>query len=379
VILNTHHQKKIGKDTKMKYSDMKQALQREEIREREEEVNGEKFTIVSYMVASPDLWDVENATEARGITFNSNGDCVCRTMPKFFNIDENKYTQMADLNFSGAVAFDKLDGSMITPVRLSDGSIRLKTKKSFYSDVALNAQKFFESQQNLIELCNHFLDNGMTPTFEFESPSSQIVVDQTHDKMTLLLARHIKTGQEIYYGSLKAIAEYYGVPIVKSYPVGNIQEYMDRAEVEEGYEGWVFLLSNGQRVKKKIKWYLTRHRLTSYHERNIFDLIVNEEIDDLMPILEKKDGAIDTVNEISHRIAHLYKEAEKEAENLCTGWIVSDISLAEIGKNFSNNKYFGLAIKLYKNQEPDFKSFVVKNYRKDFHTNAVFWGFDTDA
>lgn len=154
---------------------------------------------------------------------------------------------------------------------------------------------------------------------------------------------------------------------------------MDRAEVEEGYEGWVFLLSNGQRVKKKIKWYLTRHRLTSYHERNIFDLIVNEEIDDLMPILEKKDGAIDTVNEISHRIAHMYKEAEKEAKNLCTCWIVSDISLAEIGKNFSNNKYFGLAIKLYKNQEPDFKSFVVKNYRKDFHTNAVFWGFDVDV
>lgn len=363
----------------MKYSDMKQALQREEIREREEEVNGEKFTIVSYMVASPDLWDVENATEARGITFNSNGDCVCRTMPKFFNIDENKYTQMADLDFSGAVAFDKLDGSMITPVRLSDGSIRLKTKKSFYSGVALNAQKFFETQQNLIELCNHFLDNGMTPTFEFESPNSQIVVDQTHDKMTLLLARHIKTGKDISYDSLKAIAEYYGVPIVKSYPVGNIQEYMDRAEVEEGYEGWVFLLSNGQRVKKKIKWYLTRHRLTSYHERNIFDLIVNEEIDDLMPILEKKDGAVDIVNSISHRIAHLYKEVESQSEELVNQWKSQELTLPVIGKTYSSNPLFSLAIRLYKGQEPDFKNYVSRFYRDSFESRPLFWGFDVDA
>lgn len=363
----------------MNYADMKRALEREEIRERHESVGDEEFTIVSYMVATPDLWDVPNAVEARGITFDASGSCVCRTMPKFFNINENKYTQMANLDFTGAVAFDKLDGSMITPVRLKDGSIRLKTKKSFYSDVALQAQQFFDTQDNLIAFVNHMLDNGITPTFEFESPSSQIIVEQTQDKITLLLARHIKTGQDISYDSLKGIAEHYNVPIVNAYPVDDIQDYMARAEVEEGYEGWVFLLANGQRVKKKTKWYLARHRLTSYSERNIFDLILNEEIDDLMPIFEQKEGAVDIVNDIGHRVAHLFKETADAAESLVAEWVSRGLSLSDIGKNYPTHKYFHLAIKLFKNQDPGFKAFIAKNYRSEFHTRSIFWGFDVDA
>lgn len=363
----------------MKYEDMKEALLRDEIREREEEINGEQFKIVSYMVATHDLWDVKNATEARGITFNANGDCVSRTMPKFFNINENKYTQLIDLDFTGAVAFDKLDGSMVTPVRLNDGTLRLKTKKSFYSDVALNAQRFFDAQPKLNDIVNHFLDNNITPTFEFESPDSQIVIDQTENKMTLLLARHTKTGQDISYETLVNIANYYDVDIVKSYDGSDINSYIERAKTEEGIEGWVFLLSNGQRVKLKTSWYLQRHRLTSYHERNIFDLIISEEIDDLMPLFEQKQGAVETVNDIGHRIAHMFKEAETQTQSLVDYWKSEGYELAYIGKNYSNNEYFSLAMRLFKGQEPDWKKFIVNRHRNDFRTRSLFFGFDTDA
>ena len=363
----------------MKYLDMKTALERDEVRERSEEINGEQFNIVCYMVATPDLWDVENAVEARGITFNDKGDCVCRTMPKFFNINENKHTQLHELDFNGAVAFDKLDGSMVTPVRLKDGTLRLKTKKSFYSDVALNAQRHFEVNPKLNDLVNHLLDNGITPTFEFESPDSQIVIEQTENKMTLLLARHIETGQDVPFYSLVDVAAMYGVPIVNSYEGSDINSYIERAKTEEGIEGWVFLLKSGQRVKLKTDWYLARHRLTNYHERNIFDLVINEEIDDLMPLLEQKSGAVETVNEVGHRIARLFKEAERHATEMVNYWKSNNLALPEIGKGFSQDKHFSLAIKLFKGQEPDFKKFVVNHHRDEFHTRPLFFGFDTDA
>ncbi len=362
----------------MHFNDLSVLLQREEIRVRDESVLGEKLNIVCYMVASPDLWDVEHSTEARGIVFNEQGDCVCRTMEKFFNINENKHSQLSDLDFTDAIAFDKLDGSMISIVEVN-GVLLCKTKKSFYSDVAKQAQSYFDKNKRLQDFSKHMIDNGFTPTFEFESPNSQIVVEQTEDKMTLLLARHVKTGKYADFSTLKSMAEVYDVPVVNGVACHDINKYISLVDSLEGVEGWVFLLKSGQRVKLKTKWYLLRHRLTSYHTRNIFDLIIEEEIDDMMPVFEMKPGAMDVVNEISHRIAHLFKETELKTEALCKEWTDKGLSLREIGQNYSQNPYFSLAMSLYKEREPEFKKFVIKNYRKDFDTKPVFWGFDVDA
>ena len=362
----------------MNIQDMQQALDRDEIRVRVEEVDGEQFSIVSYMVATPDLWEVPNAIEARGITFDSQGNCVCRTMEKFFNINENQYTQLSDLDFNGAIAYEKLDGSMITVVQIGDRLV-CKTKKSFYSDVAINAQRFFDSNENLQQFSKHLIDNGFTPTFEFESPDSQIVVEQYVDQMTFLCARHIKTGKYMDFDAASAIASYYSVNVVSWQNCHNIHEFIEHAKVVEGIEGWVFLLQSGQRVKLKTAWYLARHRLTSYTERNVFDLILNEEIDDLMPLFEKKADALEKVNAIGHRIAHLMKEVESQSEELVNQWKSQELTLPVIGKTYSSDPLFSLAIRLYKGQEPDFKNYVSRFYRDSFESRPLFWGFDVDA
>lgn len=372
----------------MNINDMKLALKREEIRVRNETVDGVNLSIVSYMVATPDLWDVENALEARGVTFDEQGNCIARTMEKFFNVGENKHTQLSESDFLGSYVFDKLDGSMISVVMIN-GKLFAKSKKSFYSDVALMAQKFIDINQSYQEFCKSIIASGYTPTFEFESPNAQIVVEQKEEKMTLLLVRDIESGKYLEFDRLVNWAKEYNVPVVNGmyfddfyngFLVSPDENFLDflRKNVKD-VEGWVFLLSTGQRVKLKTDWYLLRHRLTSYHERNIFDLIINEEIDDIMPLIEKKDGAVDIVNQIGHRIAHFYKITIDETVSLVNLWKEQNLSLSEIGKTYSGSIYFGLAIKLFKEQEPDYKKFVVNTYRKDFHTKAVFWGFDTDS
>ena len=49
------------------------SIKHEEIRHKEEIVDGVKVHIFHYMIATPGLFDSEIARECRGITFNDNG------------------------------------------------------------------------------------------------------------------------------------------------------------------------------------------------------------------------------------------------------------------------------------------------------------------
>jgi hypothetical protein len=93
----------------------------------------------------------------------------------------------------------------------------------------------------------------------------------------------------------------------------------------------------------------------------------------------QKDGAVEIVYEVGHRIAHMFKEAERHATEMVNYWKSNGLTLPEIGKAHSQDTHFSLAIKLFKGQEPDFKKFVVNHHRDEFHTRPLFFGFDTDA
>jgi T4 RnlA family RNA ligase len=347
---------------------------REEIRERVETVDGEEFSIFCYMVASPDLWNVPNAIEARGITFDSDGNIASRTMKKFFNLNENAETQLSQLDFRGALVYDKLDGSMITPVLLSDDTIRVKTKKSFHSDVAIAAQAFLDRPDNtyLVEYIRHWLALGFTPSFEYISPANRIVVDYNGDEqLTLLMMRNNATGQEVDYFDLMSVTNVFGVSLVDATFINSIEAYIEKAKTVEGIEGWVFLLENGQRVKLKTQWYINRHRATSYHARNIFDLVLDEQIDDLMPLFDNNPTALAKVNEVAHTIAHLMKSCEEQTVELVNKWTQQQLTLAEIGQQYNRHPFFSLAIRVFKNQEPDYKQYLINNYRDSFETTSL--------
>jgi hypothetical protein len=68
---------------------------------------------------------------------------------------------------------------------------------------------------------------------------------------------------------------------------GNILEYIDRQRGAEGREGDIITFANGHRLKVKNDWYVRIHKTIDRitFDRNIVDLIINEEVDDVIPML----------------------------------------------------------------------------------------------
>ena len=107
-------------ETEMKLAQLNHLRDDSRIMFKEEKVNAKKFTIVSHVAADAELWKLPLAKEVCGITFNEQGDCVCRPFEKFFNVNETDDTRISKLDFDGAILTKKYDGIMITPVLVGD-------------------------------------------------------------------------------------------------------------------------------------------------------------------------------------------------------------------------------------------------------------------
>ena len=354
----------------MLISDLNHLRQINQIRFREEVVKNHKVTIVSYMISTPDLWLIPQATEARGITFNENGDCICRPFEKFFNVNENPQTQenLISTNFHNATVFPKIDGSMITPV-LFDNEIRLKTKKSFFSEVALLAQDHFTPELN--ELSLHFLRQNFTPIFEFTHPNNRVVIRYRYNKhFTLIALRHQITGE---YRSLDDIPD--GTTYDVSRPV-QFESFDDMKlchECFENLEGWVIQFPN-QRVKLKTKWYIDRHyNATELSVRNVAEIVINEALDDLIPEIDDPE-MLATIRRIEFDVTSRMSEIMDNVR-IFNSWTshMSDkdvwMYMERLGQGVF--KYPSLLMQFRKKGEVDIKSYFSKNLLKKYTTRKV--------
>lgn len=360
----------------MKYTDLSVVLERDEIRVKEETVENQTFRIVCYMVATPDLWEVENAIECRGITFDSEGNCVVRPFEKFFNINENKYTQLSDLDFTNSYADEKIDGSMVTPLFVN-GNLYMKTKKSFYSDVAISATKFARNDPPAFFICNWLRTKNVTPIFEYQSREHMIVIDPKIERLVLLAIRDNITGEYLPDSQINQILS------VTMYATGSsgwkpsiqptkIEELLRLVETKVDFEGWVIRLANGKRVKLKTRDYLTRQKATDFHERNVADLVANEELDDILPSLKLNSFQLEKINQISHRVAHEFHLMDVRVKE-----ILSEIQDKQIPRNLIYSKYkdeplLGLVFNSLDDREPDFLKLWNSLYRDKYSTRKLF-------
>ena len=231
-------------------------VNKDNIAVKEEIVDGQKLYIVSYVFIDSELWRDEKNLEARGLVFDENGSIVCRPFEKFFNLNENQFTQYNDLDFTGAEYYEKVDGSMVTPVVFGD-KIYFKTKKSFYSEVAQSCQQDFGDNKKLIEFCMYMKRLNMTPIFEYTSPSNRVVVDYGQEPRLTLLDIRRADGMYMLRITVEYLAKCYKLDIVKKYDNTSIQDILK--EDIENREGYVVKLKSGQRVKVKFPSYLLKH------------------------------------------------------------------------------------------------------------------------
>ena len=273
------------------------------------------YTVVNYMVAFGETFDWDEGDlvgsvmrrECRGLIFDSaSGELLSRPYHKFFNVGERPELAMDEVDMSANhVILEKLDGSMIRPIAVPGdkhiGEFRLGTKAGI-TDVAMNAEVWMAKHSNYVEFVKMCLEHGITPIFEWCSRKNRIVVDYPEDRLVLTAVRHNEKGFYLPHKALSNFARDYQLDLVKVIDSAsdNISELVDTIRAWETNEGVVVRFEDsrphsgrdqGHMVKIKADAYVTLHRSKDAisNEKNVIAVVINDQIDDLLPILTESD------------------------------------------------------------------------------------------
>jgi RNA ligase len=367
----------------MNISDFKGLQNEPMIKFKEEEVDGEQLTICSYMISTNDLWEIPLAKECRGITFDSTGNVVCRPFEKFFNMGERPETQIGvvrNWNWNDVVVLEKRDGSMVSPI-VVNGKVFWKTKKSFYSDVAVNCQKFADEYNNttngrFYEAVKSIANDSLTLIFEFTSPDSKIVLDYGQEPRLVLLA--VRENNDGWYHDPMFYAKQLGVD---SIPVWNktLDEIFLDVKLKINFEGYVlFNRYTQERVKVKTDWYLLHHRLrTELRGRDVVKLILDETLDDLKSTIVDEGLSLDPILDIEHQVTKDFDQIIESTKELAN--VGKQLERKEFALLHHRHPYFGLAIKEIEGKDPDFKKFFEKYMLMKYSLRNVYSNFKKDS
>jgi RNA ligase len=249
-------------------------------------------TVINYLVAMPDTFKMEGPDdvmgairrECRGLIFDLEGRIMSRPFHKFFNVNEREETQAHMLDLSRAhTVMDKLDGSMIRPVRMH-GLIRLATKMGV-TDIAIEAEQLLDvDQYNWLE---DMMIDGFTPIFEYVAPTNKIVVEYAEAKLILTAVRETVSGE---YRSLRQWDAPFELVRTDS-SIHDFNAYLAFKRGETLREGDIIRFADGHMVKVKNDWYVQIHKTKDIVrvDRNIIELVLNETIDDTRAMLDPSD------------------------------------------------------------------------------------------
>jgi len=278
------------------------------------------FKVVDYAYCCPDSFppipveegpDRDTAImrrECRGLLFNQNGNLLSRRFHKFHNIGEREETRPENIDFTQPHnILDKLDGSMISSYMdpydhvksISQQDSTYFVGKVFWgtmygnTEVANGASEFVEQSNYDYEgFARDCMSDGWTPIFEWCSLKNRVVVVHDQAKLVLTAIRHNVTGCYKSYDYIVDVARNYNIPVVSSWgTVTNSGKFIQRVRDETDIEGYVVRFDNGHSVKIKCDWYIRFHNSIEnlVYEKNVWKLIVNDDIDDILPALMKMD------------------------------------------------------------------------------------------
>ena len=273
------------------------------------------YTVVNYVVNFGETFDwIEGDVagsvmrrECRGLIFDTlSGELLSRPYHKFFNVGERAELAMDEVDMSANhVILEKLDGSMIRPVPVPGSDcyeFRLGTKAGI-TDVAMTAEVWMANHSNYVEFVKMCLEHGITPIFEWCSRKNRIVVDYPEDRLVLTAVRHNEKGFYLPHRALRNFARDYQLDLVKVIDSAsdNIHELVDTIRAWESDEGVVVRFEasrphggadQGHMLKIKADAYLVLHRSKDAisNEKNIIEVVLNDQVDDLIPVLTEPDA-----------------------------------------------------------------------------------------
>jgi RNA ligase len=274
--------------------------------------------------------------ECRGLVFDMEGNLINRRYHKFFNVGEKDETQLDKIDWSRPhVILEKLDGSMVSPCMVN-GHLRWITKMGI-TDTSMEAETFVAKNPKYVTFANEMISIGLNPIFEWCSNKNRIVLDYPEDSLVLTAVREIVSGQYRSYKFLEEHGNLHRIPVVVAWrgaaDKASSNTLMDIVRESENTEGIVVRFDDGHMVKIKSSWYVRIHKVKSLlgQERDVVALILNNELDDMLPILPKED-----VEKIEKFSAELFRVLRIFAENLRL--IVTEIPKQMDRKTFALEK-----------------------------------------
>lgn len=244
--------------------------------------------------------------ECRGVTFDAHtGECIARKFQKFFNLNQVPETQIAALDFSRPhVIMDKLDGSMITPFRVSTWDQSRWGTKMGLTDVAIPVEQHIAPRPEYAEFAIMCETAGFTPLFEWTSRQQRIVIDYPEDRLVLLHLRNIYTGDYAPRKIVNDLAEQYNIPVVDTIEatIDDIDAFVEMTRGLKNLEGYVVQFADETRtddfsrvemLKLKADDYCSLHNTKEALnlEKNVVAMVVGESLDDLLPQMDEGDRA----------------------------------------------------------------------------------------
>jgi RNA ligase len=291
------------------------------------------YTVINYMVAFEDTFSlIRHRThynmwmrrECRGLIFDTaTGNLISRPYHKFFNVGEREETNLDKINLTQPhVVLEKLDGSMIRPIPTPEG-FRLGTKAGI-TDVAMNAEYFVADKPEYAKFIKSSFACGLTPIFEWCSRKNRIVVDYPDDQLILTAVRDMRSGNYIPYSQMVETGKNYDIPVVKAIAGDetDIEKIVSHIRKWDDGEGVVIRFDNGHMVKIKADEYILRHRSKEQinSEKNIIQVILNDSVDDMIPLLTPEDAQRlkdfqqkfwCAVDEVSSDLTEIFKGGDK--------------------------------------------------------------------
>lgn len=330
--------------------------------------NKGEYTVINYILPDketfPPITDLGSAVrrECRGIIFcNVTGKIIRRTYNKFFNCGEREDISeeivLHSMMNCPYKVLDKIDGSMVSPFKLNSNKIIFGTKMGD-THITPRVEQFVKNNPKYMDFSEHCISLGLTPIYEWFSPEDRIVIDYGEEPlMTLTAVRHMIDGN--YVDCFDIAENVYDVPAVRSYgsiTMDNIKQEQITNTTDEGY---VIRFDNGHMIKIKHDHYCKVHRAKSSltKERHIVDLILNEKIDDLKPLLEKQE--IESLEDFEVSLHQKINDMIHTAESNHIVVIKTDISRKDLAINYMNTTPKWLMDILF------------KQYGKDFDRNEV--------
>lgn len=247
----------------------------------------------NYRLASFSDFFENDSWELRGICFVERGDgTVDRflALNKFFSLNQcggdgngNASWMYDDVKDKKIIRIqDKLDGSLISFIRLPNGRVLAKSKFSFDSDQAKAAQQIYENNPDIRYMVDSSLDTGFSVIFELVGPFNRIVVGYPETELRVIQIRNQETGE--YLNLDNCTFQDWNVKFTESIPLMySLDDLVSKCETETGYEGFVIQFDDGQLCKLKTKWYLSLHHLLTESINRpdyIVEAVLEETIDD---------------------------------------------------------------------------------------------------